>query len=88
MTHRNPKDDPGDGKSVTSRPVVLFVLHTRWRGAIIDKELCRIDQAYPGFDTVHRLHIGTFPPIGAPSTPTDPLTGGAGLRLHRIWDIH
>ena len=67
---------------------VRFFLYARWRGAIIDKELCRIDQAYPEFDTVHQLHCGTFPPIGAPSKPTDPLTGGAGLRLHRIWDIH
>jgi hypothetical protein len=29
-----------------SSPVVLFFFHTRWSGAIIDKELCRIDQAY------------------------------------------
>ena len=69
-------------------PVVLFVRHTRWRVAIIDKELYRIDQAYPGFDTVHQLHCGTFPANGAPSKATASLTGGAGLRLYRIWDIH
>ncbi len=41
-----------------SSPVVLFVLNTRWRGAIIDKELCRIDQAYLGLRYCSSIVLG------------------------------